>query len=98
MLNEQSFWSRVDKTESCWLWRGATSGGRPLQVINGRSKQSRRIAYKLLCGPIPPRTQLRPKCGNRLCVRPEHMALIQAAAPEPALARTTRPDDGATPA
>jgi hypothetical protein len=79
-------WERVEKTETCWLWRGETSRKGYGRVAVGRqSKGSRRrftahrLLYEALVGPIPDGLTLDHLCRNRICVRPEHLEPVTAA-------------------
>jgi hypothetical protein len=68
------FWSKVDKTETCWLWTASIDGdGYGWFRLYGRLERSHRIAYELLIGPIPDGLQLDHLCRNRGCVNPDHL-------------------------
>lgn len=71
------FWSRVDKSEDCWVWTKATSsngygqlrvGPRP-----GRLLLAHRISFSLLRGPISDGLEVRHDCDNPPCVNPNHL-------------------------
>jgi hypothetical protein len=50
----ERFWSKVDKTETCWLWTGAkTSQGYGRFNLTEHWVLAHRFAYELLVGPIP---------------------------------------------
>ena len=73
------FWVKVKKTDSCWLWRGATNS-RGYGRINrdGRYQSfvaAHRIAWELTYGPIPPGMGVCHRCDVPLCVRPDHLFL-----------------------
>jgi hypothetical protein len=63
---EARFWSHVQKTESCWLWTGATEGG-------GYGKVQ--IA-KRLRGQIPDGLELDHLCRTLTCVNPDHLEAV----------------------
>ena len=45
---------------------------------NGRTMESaHRANYLTFVGPIPESTIIRQSCGNRLCVNPEHLEVLQ---------------------
>ena len=70
----KTFWSRVEKTATCWLWRGYRSGsGYGAINLNRRSHCAHRLAYTFLVGPIPDGLELDHLCRNRLCVNPAHL-------------------------
>lgn len=68
-------WSKVDKTDNCWLWTGATSGGYPSVRWNGKGSTVARVLYRELYGDPPHNRFVRTTCGDKLCVRPEHLYL-----------------------
>lgn len=75
------FWAKVNKTDSCWLWTGATRGG-GYGVLMGRRVNGRqvrmganRFAYELLNGPIPDGLVVCHRCDVPACVNPDHLFL-----------------------
>lgn len=65
LSREERFWSRVHKTDGCWLWLG---GGTPngygrFRVSDGQVGPHR-FAYELLVGPIPEGLQIDHECHN----------------------------------
>lgn len=72
-----SFWHKVEKTDTCWVWRGTRqTKGYGYHVASKRGSLAHRFAYQLLVGPIPDGLQVDHVCRNRWCVRPEHMRLV----------------------
>ena len=71
-------WSRIDKTDSCWLWRGPTRSGYGRVKLNGATRTAHRVVYELLVGPIPDGLQLDHLCRVRNCVNPEHLDPVSA--------------------
>lgn len=71
---EERLWSRVLKTETCWLWEGhADSGGYGNLRRQRRRVKAHRAVWELLRGPIPKGWVLKPEtCWNKLCVNPDH--------------------------
>ena len=77
MIAEQ-FWSRVEKTDSCWLWTGSTNKygyglthrGGPNQAT---TRRAHRMAWELCNGPIPKGLWVLHKCDNPPCVNPDHL-------------------------
>lgn len=77
-LAQMRFWSKVDFTDSCWLWIGgiATNGyGRVKH--EGRMKPAHRVAYEWLRGAVPAGLELDHVkewgCSSRACVNPAHL-------------------------
>jgi hypothetical protein len=74
-----SFWERVQKTESCWLWTGWCNsyGYGQLKVRNhARIQFAHRFSWEIAVGPIPEGHVVRHLvCDNPPCVRPDHLAL-----------------------
>lgn len=72
------FWPKVEKTDSCWLWRGEITKdgyGRTGAKKDGSTRGAHRIAWELTNGPIPDGLFVLHKCDNPPCVRPEHLFL-----------------------
>lgn len=75
----QRFWSNVERTETCWLWRGAIAGGGYGAFMTRRLDRSRqywpahRFAYTVTHGPIPEGLFVLHSCDVRACVNPDHL-------------------------
>lgn len=72
------FWSRVDKTSSCWNWLGRLSDGYGRFWINREPFRAHRVAYLLEIGEIPEGLQLDHLCRNRSCVNPAHLEVVDS--------------------
>ncbi len=61
----------------CWPWTGAVDGkGRPRFYRNGRGRLARRALFEILIDKtLPANSAVVALCGNRQCVRPEHLFL-----------------------
>ena len=71
-----------DPASGCWLWRGQISNsgyGRTMfSAAEGRGMESaHRASYLTFVGPIPDGTLVRQSCGNRLCINPEHLEVLE---------------------
>lgn len=70
------FWSKVNKTETCWLWAGPFAGKGYGQLnADGKRWRASRLAYTLECGPIPDGMFVCHHCDTPACVRPDHLFL-----------------------
>lgn len=75
---ELRFWAQVNRAEepeACWLWQGRQDKGWGRFWSRGKYYQAQRIVYELTFGPIPPHHVVLQRCGNRLCVKPQHILL-----------------------
>lgn len=75
MTAAQRFWSKVQKTEDCWIWTGAKmpSGH---GVFRGEEKNytAYRWAWEEKYGPVPDGLVLdHIVCDNPPCVNPDHL-------------------------
>lgn len=79
----ERLWEKVEKTPTCWLWRGATNG-RYGHLGAGRAgegnRYAHRVAYELLVGEIPDGLTIDHLCKNPLCVNPDHLEAVTHAA------------------
>lgn len=78
------FWSKVEKTDGCWWWRGALTGpvGYRYGAIRGEGAQAasvlgaHRVSYALDRGYMPPSyMDVCHRCDAPACVNPEHLFL-----------------------
>jgi hypothetical protein len=76
---EQRFWSKVDKTTSCWNWcAGKTNDGYGGFWLKGRMLAAHRVSWNIAHGDdsIPDDLIVDHICRNRSCVRPDHLRLL----------------------
>lgn len=82
------FWTKVNKTDYCWLWTAAISNGYGRIWWNGKLQLAHRVAYELEVGPIPNELEIDHVCHtsavelgicrggdciHRRCVNPQHL-------------------------
>jgi hypothetical protein len=79
---EERFWSKVSKTNDCWLWIGARRkrqgggwGDYGSFRFNGKTCSASRIAWELTHGPIPDGLCVLHRCDNPPCCNPTHLFL-----------------------
>jgi hypothetical protein len=73
------FWSKIAKTDSCWLWVGGSNNGYGM-ISPGKdgvnNVLAHRISWMLHNGPIPDGMDILHNCpsgDNSLCVNPAHL-------------------------
>jgi hypothetical protein len=70
------FWSRVNKTDACWLWTaGKDSKGYGAATFQGKNVAASRFAWMLTYGSIPSGMNVLHRCDVPACVRPDHLFL-----------------------
>jgi len=72
----ERFWSKVDKTDSCWNWTAFTCKGYGKFNINKKMEQAHRVSYLATKGNIPDGLELDHLCRNKACVNPEHLEAV----------------------
>lgn len=84
----ERFWSKVEFTSTCWIWKGSCgkSGhghiawGGPSKVNSAGNRYNKialasRVSWMVHYGPIPDGLFVLHRCDNGCCVRPEHFFL-----------------------
>jgi predicted DNA-binding protein (UPF0251 family) len=72
---ENRFLKYVDKTDTCWLWKGHVVGNYGQFRVIDKKCRAHRVAYELWVDSIPEGLLVRHKCDIPLCVKPEHLEL-----------------------
>jgi hypothetical protein len=71
---EERFMEKVEKTETCWLWRATLNNlGYGQFGKDQRLYQAHRVAYELFVGEIPEGLELDHLCRVPSCVNPAHL-------------------------
>jgi len=76
------FWSKVNKTPTCWLWTAAPSQdgyGQFYKDARNTNTRAHRTSWELANGPIPFGLSVLHHCDTPLCVRPDHLYIGTAA-------------------
>jgi len=80
---ESRFFAKIKKTLNhpkhgeCWIWIGGLQSNMKYGQfhMHGRVHQAHRAAYLHFVGPIPKNEHVHHKCGETLCVNPDHLQL-----------------------
>lgn len=74
---EIRFWNKVEKTETCWIWKASDQGNGYGQFWTGkRVMVAHKFLYELMKGPVPIGLVLDHLCRNRRCVNPDHLEIV----------------------
>jgi HNH endonuclease len=77
------FWSRVDKTDSCWLWEGAKADTGYGTIMSGlkprKALLTHRVSWFMFSHVLPEGKVLDHLCRNRACVNPFHLEIVTQA-------------------
>lgn len=70
------FWSKVNKTETCWLWTASTREGYGLFSLEGKKISAHRLSYTIANPEVDIKyRQIRHMCDNPPCVNPKHLVI-----------------------
>ena len=86
----ERFWEKVEKTDTCWLWRNPPNQrGYGQFWFEGKVIEAHLLCYRLMVGHILSGFELDHLCRVPLCVRPAHLQ------PVPHLLNVQRGESGA---
>ena len=69
---EERFWSKVQKTDSCWIWTAGARNGYGRIRFGTRIVMATHVSWFLATGCWPQNDVLH-TCDNPPCVRPDHL-------------------------
>lgn len=77
---EDRFWSKVNKTDECWVWTaGLFSNGYGQFWDGNKIRGAHRYAYELAYGSLDGGLVIDHLCRNIRCVRPDHLEQVTSA-------------------
>ena len=77
-MKKRMFLEKIEKTETCWIWKGAKSKngyGSVVAEIEGFKVKTgaHRYSYYIHVGKIPTGMSLDHLCRNPICINPSHL-------------------------
>lgn len=73
---QQRFWSKVNKTDSCWLWTAQIDKDGYGRFNNGRTVRAHQYSYEEAKGSVPAGLELDHLCRIKHCVRLSHLEAV----------------------
>jgi hypothetical protein len=70
---EKQFWSKVNKTEECWIWQGPVSKANGTGTFHFGKKHIEAGKYVWQLNGNKECIKVKHACGNKLCVNPKHL-------------------------
>lgn len=72
------FWSKVDKSDTCWGWTSAIlKNGYGVFMLHGNTVYAHRVAFLDARGKFSPNLVIDHTCRNRRCVNPDHLRELE---------------------
>ncbi len=76
MSHEERFWSKVRKTDTCWIWIGSKFAiGYGAFWLSGQNRLAHRVSLALSGVDVTDDKCVLHSCDNKLCVNPYHLSL-----------------------
>lgn len=73
----KTFWNKVEKTDSCWLWTGSNNGNGYGEIrIKGIKHYTHRLSYEWAKGKIPAGNWIDHLCRTHACCNPDHLEAV----------------------
>lgn len=74
---EERFWEKVEKTNSCWNWKGCIGKGGygHLWTSKRKCEGAHRLSLKIHGHELLPWSVVMHKCDNPKCVNPDHLQI-----------------------
>ena len=70
------FTSFKEDKRGCWVHQGVTKQGYGVSRIGGKYRNSHRLFFELVIGPVPKGFVLDHLCRNRACRNPTHLEIV----------------------
>ena len=72
---EDRIFSKVEKTKTCWLWKGTVVNRHGVLNVNKKTTYVDKLAYSQTHGAVPRGKVVVHTCLNTLCLNPDHLSL-----------------------
>lgn len=70
---QERFWSKVQKTKTCWIWTSTIKHGYGYFWLGESEERAHRLSYQMKHGRIRDGLTIDHLCRNRGCVKPSHL-------------------------